>query len=136
VLTKTRLLLVAALGAAAMVVGASSASAAITSFTVNDRASVQVGGTVAVVSGFVNCDAGDTVEVSSAVFQNKGQLVVQGFGNTASFICTGNLQMWSVAVEVEIGEAFKHGQASSVSSAFDLTDGTFVSVDQNLKLGN
>jgi hypothetical protein len=119
-----------------MVAGTSSASAAITSFTVNDKASVQLDGTVVVVSGFVQCDFGDMINIGSSVFQNKGQLQIQGFGTIGTIACTGSRQMWSVPVQVFVGEAFKHGQASSVTSVFDFTDGTFISVDQNLKLGN
>jgi hypothetical protein len=44
--------------------------------------------------------------------------------------------MWSVAVQVVIGGAFKHGQASSLDSAFDTTDSTSQNADQTLKLGN
>jgi hypothetical protein len=44
--------------------------------------------------------------------------------------------MWSVPVQVAIGGAFKHGQASSLGSAFDATDFTSQNVDQTLKLGN
>ena len=85
------------------------------------------------VSGRID---GDTVDISSTVIQVKGQLLIEGFGDSGSITCTGSLQMWSVAVQVVIGGAFKHGQASSASGVFDITDGTFASVDQNLKLGN
>ena len=78
----------------------------------------------------------DGAALCSAVEGRREILQIQRFGNTGLTTCTGSLQMWSVPVPVSIGEAFKHGQASSVSSAFDSTDGTFVQVDQNLKLGN
>jgi hypothetical protein len=133
---KTRLVLVALIGALAMAVGTSGASAAITSFSVNDKASLQQDGTVAVVTGFVQCTAGDTVDISSTVIQVKGQLLIEGFGDSGSITCSGSLQMWSVAVQVVIGGAFKHGQASSLDSAFDTTDFTSQNVDQTLKLGN
>ena len=133
---KTRLLLVALIGALAMIAGTSSASAAITSFSVNDKASLQLNNTVAVVTGFVQCTAGDTVDISSTVIQVKGQLLAEGFGDSGSITCTGSLQAWSVAVPVVIGGAFKHGQGSSLDTAFDSTDGTSQNADQNLKLGN
>ena len=97
---------------------------------------MQIEGTVAVVTGFVQCTAGDTVDISSTVIQVKGQLLIEGFGDSGSITCTGSLQLWSVAVQVAIGGAFKHGQTSSLSSAFDTTDFTSQDADQTLKLGN
>ena len=134
--SRPRLFLVALIGAGAMVAGTSSASAAITSFSVNDKAALQLDGTVAVVTGFVQCSPGDTVDISSTVIQTKGQLLVEGFGDSGSITCTGSLQPWSVAVQVAIGGAFKHGQASSLNQAFDTTDSTSENADQTLKLGH
>lgn len=133
--TKIKLLLAAVIGTAAFVAGGSSASAAFTGFSVNDQATIQQGGSVVVVTGFVQCTAGHTVDVSAIVIQSKGQLIGDGFGDSGSITCTGSLQSWSVAVPAQIG-TFKPGQASSQSAAFDLTDFTSSqAVNQTLHLG-
>jgi hypothetical protein len=134
--SKPRLFLGALIVALAMVAGTSSASAAITSFSVNDKAALQLDGTVAVVTGFVQCTAGDTVDISSTVIQTKGQLLAEAFGDSGSITCTGSLQAWTIAAQVVIGGAFKHGQASSLNTVFDSTDGTSENADQTLKLGH
>jgi formylmethanofuran dehydrogenase subunit E len=135
--TRTRILVAALIGSAAMVAGTSSASAAITSLSVNDRASVQLDGAVAVVTGFVQCTAGDTVDVSTTVIQGKGQLFIEGFGDSGAITCTGSLQAWTIVASLVIGSAYKHGQASSLTQAFDSTDFTSAdSVSQTLHMGN
>jgi hypothetical protein len=122
-------------GSVAMVAGTSSASAAVTTFSVNDRASVVLDGAGVVVTGFVQCDSGDTVDVSAVIFQSKGQLLAEGSGDSGDFTCTGGLQAWTVVVQAFIG-SFKNGQASSIAEAFDSTDGTASdTVNQTLHLG-
>jgi hypothetical protein len=133
--TKTKLLVAAVVGSVAMVAGASSASATVISFTVNDRASVVLDGDAVVMTGFVQCDAGDTVSVGAAVDQIKGQLVADGFGSSGDFTCSGSLQTWTVVVQASIG-SFKNGHASSIARAFDSTDNTLSDlVNQTLHLG-
>jgi Family of unknown function (DUF6299) len=132
--TKPKLLLVAAIATVALVASATSASAAVTTFSVNDRATIELDGSALVVTGLVQCTFGDTVFISSDVFQSKGQLFAEGFGSTGAITCTGGLQTWSVAVSAAIG-SYKPGQASSLTSAFDNTDFTSASVNQTMHLG-
>jgi hypothetical protein len=91
-------------------------------FSINGRASLQLGGTVAVVTGFVQCTAGDAAIVSVRVVQTKGQRFIEGIAGSGFFTCTGGLQPWTVAVPVSIGGAFKNGKASSLGTALDFTD--------------
>jgi hypothetical protein len=118
-----------------MLATTSNASAEVTGFSVNGRASLQLGGTVAVVTGFVECTTGDAVIVSVMVVQTKGQLFTEGIAGSGFLTCSGGLQPWTVAVPVLIGGAFKPGKASSLSTALDFTDVTSRDVDQTLKLG-
>jgi hypothetical protein len=132
---KTKLLLVAAIVSVAMVASAASASATVTTFSVNDRATIELDGSAIVITGLVQCTAGDTVDVASSVFQSKGQLITLGFGDTGSITCTGGLQPWTLAVSASVG-SYRPGQASSTSNAFDSTDGTFATVNQTMHLGH
>jgi hypothetical protein len=131
--TKIKLLVAGGIAAASLVAGSTSASAAITSFSVNEQATIQQDGSVVVVTGFIQCTNGDSAVVDVSVLQAKGQIITDGFGDT-TVACTGSLQAWSIPVPATIG-SFKNGWASSVTSAFDTTDGTFTQVNQNLHLG-
>jgi hypothetical protein len=134
--SKPRLLLIALIGSLTMLASTSNASAEVTSFSVNSRAALQLGGTVAVVTGSMECTAGDAVIVTVMIVQTKGQLFTEGIAGSGFVTCTGGQQLWTVFVPVFIGGAFKHGKASSFSYALDFTDVMRQDADQTLKLGH
>jgi hypothetical protein len=130
---KVKLLIAALVATGAMAASGTGASAAVTTFSVNPDATIQAGGSAVVVTGLVQCTAGDSIDIGAIVLQSKGQLIGDGSGDTGVLTCTGGLQSWSVAVPAQIG-SFKPGQASSLDEAFDLTDGTSATANQTLHL--
>jgi hypothetical protein len=132
---KTKLAVASVVAAVAAAVGASGASATVTTFSVDDHASIGLNGGALTVTGFIQCTAGDLADVSAIVIQSKGQLLADGFGDTGTFTCTGGLQAWTLAIPASIG-TFKPGQASLQATAFDDTDFTSSqSVNQTEHLG-
>lgn len=102
------------------------ATASVSSLTLNQKADLAASKTAVVVSGTIVCAAGDSANISVVITQSSGQVDAAGSGD-ATVVCSGTVQSWSATVQVVIGAAFKHGPATAIFSAFDTTDGTFFS---------
>jgi hypothetical protein len=100
------------------------ASASVSSLTLDTKADLAASKTAVVVSGTIVCSGGDSVDVSVIITQSSGQVDAAGSGS-ATVTCSGTVQTWSATVQVVIGAAFKHGPATAIFSAFDNTDSTF-----------
>jgi hypothetical protein len=87
---------------------------------VDGTAHLSSGDTVAVVTGSVLCTAGDTLGVSVALVQTRGQTSLVGSGNVGGIACLGVRQFFAVPVDILIplDGTFKKGPSSAVVSAF------------------
>jgi hypothetical protein len=131
---KAKLMVVGVVATLAVLAGSSSASAAATTLTADDQATIQLDGAALEVTGLVQCTAGDDAFISATVLQSKGNLVTSG-GGSISFTCTGSLQPWTIEATAFIG-SYKSGHGSLVVNFFDNTDNTSASVNQTVQIKN
>jgi hypothetical protein len=102
----------AALGLVAAAGMAGTASAAVTTLTMNDTAPLSPGMMHATLSGTIACDPGSSPFISGQIVQSKG---ASGFGSTA-VTCDGTTQAFSIDVTSGIfgpTGVFKAGKASA-----------------------
>lgn len=109
-----KVLLALALGFVAMVFSGS--ASAVSSLTVDSKATLSDSKTSVVATGTIVCPTGFFANVTVAVVQSSGQTDTHGFSSD-DFICSGQVQSWSVVVNVFIGESYKNGPATALFSA-------------------
>ena len=120
-----RPLAVAAIAAALALGFVSTASASVTSFTVDD-ATISASKTEVTVSGTIVCTDGDTASVTAYIFQSSGKVDATAAAVGPDFVCTGTVQAWSVVLPVLIGTSLKPGPANWLAGASDSTDSTSI----------
>ena len=98
-----------------------SASAFVSTLQLDAKGSLAASKTAATVTGTIVCDAGHEVELSIVVLQNSGK-ISSGAQSGPTITCTGHVQAWSATVDVVVGSAFKHGPATALFGATDITD--------------
>lgn len=110
------------------------ASASVSSLTLNAKADLSASQTSAVATGTIICTSGDSVDVQVVIIQSSGKVDNAGAGD-ATVTCTGQVQTWAVVVNSVTAPTFKHGPANAILSAFDSTDNTsFPTQAQGIKL--
>ena len=130
-----RLALLAGLALALVVALGGTASAAVNNPTLNPKAALSASKTAAVATGTIVCTAGDEVEVTVIIQQASGGTNAAAEG-TGKVLCSGQVQVWAVTADVQLGAGFKKGPAVALLGASDLTDNTFVPAQTlGLKLG-
>jgi hypothetical protein len=111
------------------------ASASVSSLTLDSKAQLSSSKTSAVATGTIVCTAGDSVDVTVAILQSSGKVSALSQGD-ATITCSGQVQAWAVTTNVITGSGLKDGPANAVSTAFDSTDGTSFPVQaQGIHLG-
>jgi Family of unknown function (DUF6299) len=93
---------------------AGAAFAHISEFTIDEDATLAPGGLQVVVTGTLQCTAGETANVSVTVSQDRGQQTATGFG-FANIACDGSVQSWGATVSTS--SPFKNGPAGAVAFA-------------------
>ena len=96
------------------------ASAAVSSLTLNSKATLSASKTSAVATGTIVCPSGTEARVTVVITQTSGRTETAAQGTT-EVTCTGQVQSWSVTSNVVIGSAFKAGPATALFNACDTT---------------
>ena len=113
------------------------ASAFVSSLTLDGKADLSASKTSVVVTGTIICSPDpavtDDASISVVITQASGNVEVAGSGST-SVDCTGTVQTWSATVNVVTAPAFKHGPAVAIFSAFDTSGDSFPTQTQGLKI--
>ena len=124
---KTRLVVVGAIATLAIAIGAGNASAVISTYTVNPKATLSADGTVVTLTGTITCDFGDSIFNFFQVTEVVGRTIRQA---QASFffppwlICAGASQSWSQSLFTFGTLPFLPGRAELHTIPFDDTDFT------------
>jgi hypothetical protein len=113
---KVFLALAAGLAAVAIV----GSALAVSSLSLDDKATLSDSKTSVTATGTIVCPVGFFATVNVTVVQSSGQADTHGFGSD-DFTCSGQVQTWSVVVNVFIGEAYKSGPAIGLFSASSCT---------------
>jgi hypothetical protein len=96
--------------AVGLLVAAAPALGFISGLTADPTGTLSVNGTMATVSGTVQCSPGaNFVEVR--LRQIKGPSITENFGETP-ITCDGTVQSWSAIVQTPTGAAWKTGKAT------------------------
>jgi hypothetical protein len=127
-----RLSAVAAFAALGLAVATGTASAAISSLTVNPKAQLSSDHALAYVTGTVTCDAGNFVSVNDTLFQTQGRSFAQGGGGT-QVLCDGAPDAWTITT-AGFGITWLPGRAAVNVVTFDTADFTGIGVHSNVIL--
>jgi hypothetical protein len=128
-----RLILVATAAALALAVCGGVAQAAISSFTVNPKATLSADRTQATVTGTITCTSGDSFGANASITEVVGRIQRSAFGYTPSpSTCSGAAQPWAVTTSIPIGSTLVlvPGPASLTGGLSDVApDGSFTFVN-------
>jgi hypothetical protein len=112
-----RTLLVAAAAAILALASVGVIHAIILNFTVDRSGSLSPTGSVT-LTGTIQCNMGDTFDVSAILSQTHAGVAAFGQGSSpASINCTGFTQTWSLVVSPVVGE-LRRGPSSGLIQAF------------------
>jgi Family of unknown function (DUF6299) len=127
-----RLIPVASIAALGCGLSAGSASATVSSLTVNPKAQLSADRNVAAVSGTITCDPGHSGFVNVNLTQTEGRVVIIENG-AASVACTGAAQPWTVSVSF-FGTQLLPGRAGVNVVGTDFTDFSAIGVHSTVIL--
>ena len=114
-MNRSKLVVGSLLALGLLLVSAAPANAHILGLTVDGRATLSVGRTVATVTGMASCTAGEPdASLFVQVVQTGGRGLSSGFGQT-QVACTGTPQAWTALVTTSV-EPFKSGRATGLVS--------------------
>jgi hypothetical protein len=129
---RTRLFVAGLVVAVGLLVAAASALGFISGLTANSTATLSVNGTMATVSGTVQCEPGETVFVETRLRQVKGPSITEGFGGDIPVTCDGTVQSWSTIIQAPTGAAWKTGKATL--GAFVEDQDNFIEIQTQVRL--
>ena len=129
---RTRVLVAVSVVAVGLLVVAASALGFISGLTANSTATLSVNGTMATVSGTVQCDPGETVFVETRLRQVKGPSITEGFGADIPVTCDGTVQSWSTIIPTPTGAVWKTGKATL--GAFVEDQDNFIEIQTQVRL--
>ena len=116
-MSRSRFLVGSLLAFGTIVVSAPAANAHVIGLTIDGRAPLSVGRTVATATGMASCTVGEPdATVTVQIIQTGGRGLASGFGSTL-VPCTGTPQPWTVLVAT-VAEPFKSGRATALVSMF------------------
>jgi len=118
---------------AVLLLGGTTAFASVDGLTVDRTVELTLENTVVIVTGLVQCTAGDDMHISASVLQVQGRGLVSAFGST-TLTCSGSADVWTILVTAIPVDSFKSGPAEAAVTAFDNTDGDFQSVRTRIHL--
>jgi Family of unknown function (DUF6299) len=106
--------------AVGLAISATAALGFVSGLTANSNATLSVSGTVATVSGTVQCfnEDGD-IEVDARLRQPRGRTFTEGFGDTVA-VCDGTVQSWTMLITTPQGATWKTGKATLGAFAEDI----------------
>ena len=129
---RTRVLVAVSVAAVGLLVAAASALGFISGLTADSTATLSVNGTMATVSGTVQCDPGETVFVETRLRQVKGPSITEGFGGDVPVNCDGTVQSWSAIIQTPTGASWKTGKATL--GAFVEDQDNFIEIQRTVRL--
>jgi hypothetical protein len=113
-----------------VLVAAAPALSFITGLSANSTGTLTVNGTVATVSGTVQCEPGDAF-VAARLRQPSGRTFTEGFGEI-EFVCDGTIQSWSFLIPAPLGAKWKTGKATLGAFAEDADN--FIEIQTTVRL--
>jgi len=96
------------------------AFAAIATNTIDAQAVIAANGRRLIVSGPIQCTAGERVSIRVTVTQRSTGAIAEG---SVVGVCTGNIDRWEVQATTRGKEAFQEGAATAVAIATTTTGG-------------
>jgi hypothetical protein len=131
-----RVATVVAISALGVVLGAGAAGATVSTFTVDPRATLSVGGTQVTLTGSITCASGDQVYIAGGVIETVGRLqrTAIGFNNPTIISCSGAAQPWSATFISDTSLRLLPGPANADVFWSDVTDFTFATVATEVRL--
>lgn len=119
----------------AVLATAAVALATVSALTINSKGTVSPGGFFATVGGTITCPQGDNWDLDFAVRQSTGAKAAIATGFTSVGTCSGGADPWTGTTSLAQSlNGFKAGKASVAVTAFDLTDGSNLTVDGTVNL--
>ena len=115
---RTRVLVAVSVAAVGLLVAAASALGFISGLTANSTATLSVNGTMATLSGTIQCDPGQDTFLAARLRQVKGPSITEG-ENEMPWTCDGTVQSWSMIVQAPTGASFRTGKATLGAFAED-----------------
>jgi hypothetical protein len=100
---------------------AGAAFANITTFTIDEDATLAPGGLQVVVTGTLLCTPGDTASILIIVAQDRGQQTATANGSSGTIACDGTLQDWGITASSN--SPFKNGPAAARGTASSTSPG-------------
>src|SRR5712691_711732 len=94
-----RLIVLASMALTLTVALSGTASASVSSLTLDSKAQLSATKTQAVATGTIVCNAGDSVDISVIIQQSSGKVDAASTGD-ATVTCTGQVQAWAVTTSV------------------------------------
>ena len=114
---RTRVFVAVSVVAVGLLVAAASALGFISGLTANSTATLSVNGTMATLSGTIQCDPGPAF-LAARLRQVKGPSITEG-ENEMPWTCDGTVQSWSIIVQAPTGSSFRTGKATLGAFAED-----------------
>ncbi len=131
---RTRLILLGAIAAFVLGIGAGTSLGAVGTITIDPKATLSADRTQATLTGTINCFFGDVVEIPVNITETVGRLQRFGRGFSGDLFCTGEPQPWSAVVTDLSTLLWVPGPANANAFAFDLSDGTQAQLMTHVRL--
>src|SRR5690349_5535280 len=123
----TKLMVVAAIAAFGLMLGAGAAQATVSTFTVDHKGTLSKDGMQVTLTGTITCTGGDSVNIGGGVLETVGRIqrAAANFNNPVS--CSGAPQTWS-ATFTSNSQRLVSGPANADIFASDISDFTGINL--------